>query len=160
MERIHANDFVQALDPKVVISIMWLVKLLRCFKWSWVKILWLEMIQILPKTDGPGALRLKSRQHEEVLGVRLGLGGAQNVCLYLFVYWDHGNIHKPLKRKMCMYMYWHSIWISLVEREIFHWIRDFKSIHRGECGRETWGFMLGLPESPSKMICHSNGDTW
>ena len=32
------------------------------------------MIQILPKTDGPGALRLKSRQHEEVLGVRLGLG--------------------------------------------------------------------------------------
>lgn len=99
MERIHANDFVEALDPKVVISIMWLVKLLRCFKWSWVKILWLEMIQILPKTDGPGALRLKSRQHEEVLRVRLGLGGAQNVCLYLFAYWDHGNIHKPLKKE-------------------------------------------------------------
>lgn len=45
-----------------------------------------EMIQILPKTDGPGALRLKSRQHEEALRVRLGLGGAQNVCLYLFAY--------------------------------------------------------------------------
>lgn len=44
------------------------------------------MIQILHKTDGPGTLRLKPRQLEEGLRVRLGLGGAQNVYLYLLVY--------------------------------------------------------------------------
>lgn len=66
---------------------------------GWVKILLLEMIQILHKTDGPGTLRLKSRQLEEGLGVRLGLGCAQNVYLYLFVYWDPGNIHNSLKKE-------------------------------------------------------------